>query len=129
LTLFSKNDNRELFYQTIDLLFITGTKALFQIALSLLSLLHEGGHLENFNLDAPISTKEIIQNASNFKVSNKLLKALEKKSTLVLRKKNKLSKIPKSVDHQNTRMFSAKHENFLEQNSGDDSCYFEDIDM
>ena len=85
--------------------------------------------MENFNLDAPISTKEIIQNASNFKVSNKLLKALEKKSTLVLRKKNKLSKVPKSVDHQNTRMFSAKHENFLEQNSGDDSCYFEDIDM
>lgn len=129
MTLFSKNDNRELFYQTVDLLFITGTKALFQIALSLLSLLYDGGHLENFNLDASITTKEIIQNANKFKVSNKLLKALEKKSTLVLRKRNKLSKIPHSMDHQNTRMFSFKHENFLEQNSGDDSCYFEDIDM
>ena len=33
---------------------------------------------ENFNFDAQISTKLIIDNAMNFKVSNKLLKALEK---------------------------------------------------
>lgn len=78
ITLFSKNDNKSLFYQTVDLLLITGTKALFQIALSLLQILYEKGHLENFNFDAHIPTKQIIDNAMNFKVSNKLLKALEK---------------------------------------------------
>jgi len=92
LTLFSINDNRDLFYQWIDLLFITGTKALFQIALSLLEISYEEGHLENFNFDAVFPASQINQsalkskskgekickNALKFKVSNKLLKALEK---------------------------------------------------
>jgi len=63
LTLFSKNDNSELFFRTIDLLFITGTKALFQIALGLLSILFKEGHLDNFNFDAKISISKIIESA------------------------------------------------------------------
>lgn len=78
LTLFSFNDNKELFNRAVDLLLITGTKALFQIALSLLNLLHTKGHLESFQFGAQITTSEIIKNMPQFKVSNKLLKALEK---------------------------------------------------
>lgn len=124
LTLYSRNDNADLFYRTIDLLFITGTKALFQVALSLLDLLYKNGSFENWNFNSDILASSIITNAKNFRVSNKLLKALEKKSQFILRKKNK-----KSLDSQNFRMFSLKTENFLKQNDGDESWYFEDIEM
>ena len=69
LTLYSRNDNIELFLRTIDLLFITGTKALFQIALSYLDLLQKEGHLENFDLDAEISRK-LIGIIINFRFQN-----------------------------------------------------------
>jgi hypothetical protein len=124
LTLYSRNDNADLFYRTIDLLFITGTKALFQVALSLLDLLYKNGWFESWNFDKNIPASSIITNAKNFRVSNKLLKALEKKSQFILRKKNK-----KSLDSQNFKMFSLKTENFLKQNDGDESWYFEDIEM
>lgn len=124
LTLYSRNDNAELFFRAVDLLFITGTKALFQVALSILDLLYKGGWFETWNFDSRIPASSIIANAKNFKVSNKLLKALEKKSHFILHKKHQ-----KSLDPQKFRMFSLKTENFLEQNDGDESCYFEDIEM
>ena len=68
LTLFSNNDNSELFYRTIDLLFITGTKALFKIALSLLSILYEKGFLENFNFEPELEASLIIEHSNTFKV-------------------------------------------------------------
>mmetsp|Transcript_4904 Transcript_4904/g.4157 ORF Transcript_4904/g.4157 Transcript_4904/m.4157 type:complete len:125 (+) Transcript_4904:316-690(+) len=78
LTLYSQNDNIDLFFRTVDLLFITGTKALFQISLGYLDLLFKRGYLDDFNFRADISHSEILKNAANFKVSNRLLKSLEK---------------------------------------------------
>ncbi|CAI2384784.1 unnamed protein product [Moneuplotes crassus] len=121
LTIYSRDDNIELFLRTVDLLFITGTKALFQVALSILDLLERKGHLENFNFDASLSAQEIISNTKNFKVSNKLLKSLEKNSSALMKKTEK------SKEMKNFKMLPLKSENFLEQNSGDESCHFDDI--
>lgn len=135
LTLFSKNDNTELFFRVIDLLFITGTKALFQVALSLLGYLYKNGHLDDYNFDPKLSKDTIntlIDQACNYKVSNRLLKELEKKSTLVLRK-NKCMK--ENTDTANTepvqgihqaslKTFSLKNQNFIQQNLGDSSLNY-----
>jgi len=48
---------------------------------------------------------------------------LRNKSSHILKMKKK------AVEAQSMRMFSLKNENFLVQNCGDDSWYFEDIDM